>query len=82
LTGTFNSGARVVQALSSSSGSSVGQFNATYANNSVSLVSQPLLLLANLSNNVYTDTQGYGTYSCVMRSYDLGDLARVFTRVS
>ena len=54
---------RVVDATSN--GTSVGQFNVTYANNSVSLVYQPLLMLANLCNNIYNNTNGFGTYSYI-----------------
>ena len=52
---------RVVEGMSN--GSSVGQFNVDYTNNSVTLVYQPLLMLANLSNNIYHGKQGFGTYT-------------------
>ncbi len=69
--GSFNTAAtqagipanRVVQATYN--GSPAGSFNVNYANNSVTLVYQPLLMLANLSNNIYHNLQGYGSYTYV-----------------
>jgi autotransporter-associated beta strand protein len=54
---------RVVQATSN--GSPAGSFNVNYINNSVTLVYQPLLMLASLSNNIYSGTTRFGTYSYV-----------------
>jgi uncharacterized repeat protein (TIGR03803 family) len=64
LTGTFDNTSPTIQTTQNNSPS--GQSLVSYSNNSATLIWQPLLMLANLSNNVYGGTSGYGGYSYVL----------------